>query len=72
MRGTVAKRIRKQAGVIARNMPSERKFKWFTRWAGRRDKNGNPSTYNVSTARWTGYRRIYQDMKKAYRERKRV
>jgi len=65
MRGTVAKRLRNAARKISK--PTTAKVKWYKKWIpGKYDDNGSPITVDKQTVFYAGYRRIYQDMKRAY------
>ncbi len=70
MRGTVAKRIRREARIRAAKTPTKLGIistikKYFT---GKIDEKGNQvvEEINKQTMRYSGYRRIYQDMKRVY------
>ena len=64
MRGTVAKRIRNMARQEAAANPTEYKVKWFFKTILMKD---GPKKTKVGTVFCTGFRRIYQDMKQAYK-----
>ncbi len=66
MRGTVAKKLRRQARKVATS--SERKVRWAERLTGKTDSEGKPHKHYSGTLFWTGFRRIYKDMKKQYKE----
>lgn len=69
MRGTVAKRLRKAASekVVAENIKSGLMAKWFKRKPKPTDEYGVKET-EVCTLKHQGYRRVYRDMKRAYKE----
>lgn len=64
MNGKVAKRIRAAARQAAANDPTVYKIKWFEKLLGHKD--GVPQKIKVGTVYCTGFRRIYQDMKRDY------
>jgi len=66
MRGTVAKRIGNRARLAAAKKPTEYSARLFNKWLGKPDSNGKPTKSLSSTIFCTGYRRVYQDMKKEY------
>ena len=66
MRGTVAKRIRKEARKQAVSNPTQYRIRWFEKLLGKTGSDGKPARIRVGTIFCTGYRRIYQDMKHAY------
>jgi hypothetical protein len=66
MRGTVSKRIRNDARHKAANSPTEYKIRWFDKFLGKTNSDGTPAKIKVGTVYCTGFRRIYQDMKRAY------
>lgn len=51
MRGTIAKKLRQRARLVARNLPSQLMISRHTK-----------------QIIWTGFRRIYKDLKKEYKE----
>lgn len=67
MRNTVAKRIRKEAAKTALRwrVPSvlNKVYEGFKRITL---SNGREEDINTETVRYSGFRRIYKDMKKAY------
>lgn len=70
MRGTVAKRIRRAARAAAANTPTKTTIistikRYFT---GKVDAKGQRvvDEVNKETVRYSGYRRVYQDMKREY------
>jgi hypothetical protein len=65
MRGTVAKRLRKEARKISE--PTKYKTKWFAKKTGKTDDKGKAVVDYRGTITCTGYRRAYQDLKKAYK-----
>ena len=64
MRGTVAKRIRKEARTAAAESPT--KFGVITK-VKKILRGGKSFNVNRDTLKFSGFRRIYQDMKKAYK-----
>jgi hypothetical protein len=67
MRGTVAKRLRNAAREKAANIPTEYRLKrMFKALIGKKDDKGKPIGVARETVFCTGFRRIYQDMKRAY------
>jgi len=66
MRGTVAKRIGNDARLMSAWDPTKYKARLFYRWLGKSDPVGPPRKIVRRTIFATGYRRIYQDMKKEY------
>lgn len=76
MRGIVAKRIRRAARATAANTPTKTTIistikQYFT---GKVDAKGHRVVYDVNkeTVRYSGYRRVYQDMKRAHRSNSRA
>lgn len=67
MRNTVAKRLRKEAGKRA-NYPGGLSFLNVIYQGTKRliKKDLPPTIINTETVKYSGYRRIYQDLKKAY------
>jgi hypothetical protein len=70
MRGTIAKRIRRAARAAAANTPTKTTIistikRYFT---GKVDAKGQRvvDEVNKETVRYSGYRRVYQDMKREY------
>jgi len=66
MRGTVSKRIRRAARSSAATAPTQYKVKWYERWTGKFDGKGDKIMDHRGTVTSTGFRRVYQDMKRAY------
>ena len=66
MRGTVAKRIGNRARLAAAKKPTEYSARLFNKWLGKSDSDGKPVKIVRHTIFSTGYRRVYQDMKKEY------
>jgi len=66
MRGTVAKRIRRAARAEAATTPTTYKTKWYEFFTGKYDDKGKKVMDYRGTVTCTGYRRVYQDMKRAY------
>ena len=67
MRGTVAKRIRNEARQKAATNPTTYHVRWFEKlipW--KTGDDGKPARIRVGTVYCTGFRRVYQDMKRAY------
>ena len=67
MRGTVAKGLRRKAAELTmktRQFSVLHKVYEGTKRIISKDKP--PETINVETVKYSGYRRIYQDLKKAY------
>ena len=65
MRGTIAKRLRKQARV--NSTPTEYHTKWFKFFTGGVDDKGEQIMDDRGTVTCTGYRRKYQDLKLQYK-----
>ena len=68
MRGTVAKRLRNKARVQAANNPTEYKIRWYEKLLGKTGSDGKPARIRVGTVFATGFRRVYQDMKRDYKQ----
>ena len=66
MRGTVAKRIRNEARRKAANKPTKYNVTWVEKWFVKTDDKGKKIIKVRGTIMCTGYRRIYQDMKREY------
>ena len=66
MRGTVAKKLRKEARENSK--ATTYRTKWFAKKTGKTNEDGKPVMDYRGTTTCTGYRRIYQDLKKAYKE----
>lgn len=71
MRGTVAKRLRKEASRSANDQESKPSIKRMIKrfFTGKVDENGERViiSENRDTVVYTGFRRIYQDMKRDHR-----
>lgn len=66
MRGTVAKRLARQAAMIKAS--SKKKVKWYKRLIiGKTGSDGKPVYDYRGTVVWSGYRRIYKDLKRSYK-----
>ena len=67
MRGTVAKRIRNISRVMSAKNPTEYRVRWYERLLGKTGSDGKPARIRVGTIFCTGFRRVYQDMKRDYK-----
>ena len=71
MRGTVAKRLRKEASRSAKGQDSKPSIKRTIKrfFTGKVDDKGEKviDSVNRDTVKYTGFRRIYQDMKRDHR-----
>ena len=69
MRGTVAKRLRRAAFKLAAKNPTKTKIKWYKKIFRSKDEDGKTIEKKVrrGTQYLTGYRAIYQKLKKEYK-----
>ncbi len=73
MRGTVAKRLRRQAFVLSAKNPTRGKVRWYEKVFKTRNRNGEEveRKHRQGTYYLEGYRRTYQNLKREYYETRR-